>query len=440
MASSGPSARHPFIFDSPGHGHYAGNNSEADGGYFAPLTAAEEEEITFAAIDPPYTGKGKAVESFPQRVSLNGPLPRFQVDDEQPFKPLEPAGGLPTFRPETIMRTLKLEGHYLDVVGLLYPQATFCVTLWPPSENTTVRLTGFALAKLGVLLSPDARDELYIVDLRIRDWPSGGVARIPDTPEARAVIEELQGGFDTISESETWLFCGYDRVDDNGQVDHIIKVLRGYEGIDGPRSDAVIKNWLDTHSGYVEDDGNGREIAQIMEYNYDVADNSDAAPKRKKKEMVAPKRTHRASDRYRGSDDNGPHEDPTMEPDLPVEATPRRRSAKKVRVKKEKVHGGAPSSGRRRGAKRKRVDDSEDGSDGDYVNYYALSRGESRSSPLSKSGSKRTPRSARLKAQEALRAEAEADAVADMGMDEDTDDLFGHADVKAEPKPDWREY
>ncbi|KAK0624331.1 hypothetical protein B0T14DRAFT_554221 [Immersiella caudata] len=446
MESAGPSGHRLHMLDAQAQGYGASVSSSpgTNGGYFPALTAAEEEAMAFATADLPYEGKGKDVAYFPKQLNTAERITRIQVDPQHPFKPLEPAGGLPPFRPEAITRALKIEGSWLEVVGLLYPQATFCVTLWPPSENTTVRMSGLALAKTGVLLPPDARDDLYTVDLRVRDWPSGGVARIPDIPEARQLIKDLKGGFDILVDGEVWLFGAYNHFHDrDSEPDPVIKVMRGYEGVDGSQSDDVIKHWLDSHSGFLEDDEKGRHVAERMEYNHDLLSNPNATLKRKRREVVTsfpssqlPNKDQDDEDRL--ADDDQDVDDGAMDvdlPPLPPLRTPQRRSAKKVRIKKVgKEVGDAPSSGRRRrGPKKKKNNDSDDDSDGDYKNYYALSRGESRSSAVGKSGgSTRTPRSARLKAQEALRVDARADV--DMEEDDNEEDILKWEDVKAEPE------
>lgn len=186
------------------------------------------------------------------------PIALTEVDPLRPFAPMEPAGGLVPFRPETLMRQLKIPARLLSVVGLLYPRATFCVTLWPPSAGTTVRMSGEALAKFGALLPPAALDNRYLVDLRIRDWPSGGVAIIPNTPEAVGVAKEIEGGFDKIADCEAWYFrsCTMS-FDDGGPPQPCIKILRAYVGVNGAQSDEGIEQWFDNHTGLVNDDPNG---------------------------------------------------------------------------------------------------------------------------------------------------------------------------------------
>ncbi|KAK3343242.1 hypothetical protein B0H65DRAFT_428312 [Neurospora tetraspora] len=86
----------------------------------------------------------------------------------------------------------------------------------------------------------------YLITLRQRDWPSGGVARIQCTPKARQTIEYIQESFGIQSPYEVWRQKDY-RVwnGDTGEVKRrYIKVMRGYAG-DENTEDGVMRLFLD---------------------------------------------------------------------------------------------------------------------------------------------------------------------------------------------------
>ncbi|KAJ4388482.1 hypothetical protein N0V85_007510 [Neurospora sp. IMI 360204] len=86
----------------------------------------------------------------------------------------------------------------------------------------------------------------YLITLRQRDWPSGGVARIQCTPKARQTIEYIQECFGIQHPYEVWRQKDY-RVwnGDTGEVKRrYIKVMRGYAG-DENTEDGVMRLFLD---------------------------------------------------------------------------------------------------------------------------------------------------------------------------------------------------
>ncbi|KAK0648071.1 hypothetical protein B0T16DRAFT_455578 [Cercophora newfieldiana] len=286
MADPGPSGHNQFVRMSEVEMDNTGYDVAADQQFFFPPEIANNGGGMPAAavdnIDPFGPGKGKETVVHNRMLNYTAPICRTEVDPQNPFKPLEPPGGYMPFRPEITMRTLKITARYLPIPGLLYPNATFCVTRWPPCRSTTVRMTGETLAKFASILPPSVFDDRYIVDLRIRDWPSGGVAMIPNDPEAIKVAQAVEGGFDKLPDGEVWYYreCLLDWGDGN-PPDRSIKILRGYEGVNGPPGDAVVEHWFDTHSGVIDDDQGGRKVAEKLEFDEDILYNPNAAPKRK---------------------------------------------------------------------------------------------------------------------------------------------------------------
>ena len=394
---------------------------------------------------------------YPEMVNFAVPIVRQKVDPVRPFKPLEPAGGLAAFRPEMISRALKIEGTFLAVPGLLYPNATFCVTLFPPSANTTTRMTGATLAKFATLLPAASKHEMYIVDLRIRDWPSGGVAMVPETPEARELIAEIEGTFDKLEDGEAWYYRPYKMIhNDGGGEQRMVKVMRGYEGVEGPQSGDVVERWFDTHSGVVDNDEGGRRVAERLEHNMDLVDDPEAVPRARQMPVIVPvmpRRTAFRAPRARNKGIKGEDEDESIvdyeisDDDVKksVNAIPKRkykpRTPKSQNGKKaargKAVDRDTPTSGRpkkraradtaeselptrpRHNAKKKRDEDMKEESE--YVNERVAARAGSRSSRVSKATSGDTPRALRSSAR-SNKTEVNYALYMDISEEDDEDD------------------
>ncbi|KAK0724887.1 hypothetical protein B0H67DRAFT_657690 [Lasiosphaeris hirsuta] len=178
-----------------------------------------------------------------------------QLDTDLPFTPVD-IDLLPDFKLELITRVVTVTGRMLGVVGLLYPLATFCLSRVPVPQSTTIRVSGRGMAKMSALLPPAvAEQQKYMLCLRMRDWPSGGVAAFPDTRENRASLREVEEAFDQI-EYEVWIRRAYKfSVAGAGSV---LKVMRGYEGANGPASRQATAAWFRRNPGGPEDDAAGR--------------------------------------------------------------------------------------------------------------------------------------------------------------------------------------
>ncbi|KAK4136062.1 hypothetical protein BT67DRAFT_440203 [Trichocladium antarcticum] len=105
---------------------------------------------------------------------------------------------------------------------------------------------------------------MYIVALVRRDWPVGGVARVPDTPEARAVFAAARAAFDVMPAGEVWFYVPYVTPRRAGGEERGVLVCRGYEGRKGPQSEAVLERWCVDHAHGVDEDRRGREVLEFM--------------------------------------------------------------------------------------------------------------------------------------------------------------------------------
>ncbi|KAK5654242.1 hypothetical protein OQA88_7417 [Cercophora sp. LCS_1] len=191
------------------------------------------------------------------------------TDPRRPFTPAN-YDGLNPFKPEAMNRAVKLRGEQLAPVGLLYPNATFCVARFPPSENTTVRLSGIGLAKFAALLGNGKAKEEYIVNLRIRDWPSGAVARFIWNSENKHLAEELQNNFELI-QGEIWRFKRYRVMDNAGNFcGHAVKVMRGFEGCNGKIAMDILNKWMDEHDGVLGEDKVGAKTIELIAYDMEA--------------------------------------------------------------------------------------------------------------------------------------------------------------------------
>lgn len=228
-------------------------------------------------------------------------LPRFETDPAMPFAPWLVAN-LPRFRTERSTRTVRIPRRFVAAVGMLYPDATFLIAQHPASQNQTHRMTGSQIAKMmavtfpelmtpgrpGYITRPPAADlnhgghirdatvnyhpsatasgpgnngldnrhePTYIMTLRHRDWPSGAVATVPDTPAIRTLFDTVKSAFDVMPNgAEVWFYVGHPpqqktALPHAGSVRPVtitvktVSIFRGYEGVQGPQHDRVVNDW-----------------------------------------------------------------------------------------------------------------------------------------------------------------------------------------------------
>ncbi|KAH6844645.1 hypothetical protein B0I37DRAFT_446648 [Chaetomium sp. MPI-CAGE-AT-0009] len=230
----------------------------------------------------------------PQAINMYDPLlPTFDTDPFLPFAPWR-VNQLPPFIPEPTNRVITITARNLAAVGQLYPDATFLVSRYPASRNTTVRIKGSALATSAALHLPtftdpaqshtaaqhdndnnhgnDAGDDgpTYIAALAQRDWPIGGVAFFPHTTVANTFVAALQGAFDVLPRGqEAFYFLPHDVRCADGSVGagRGVWVCRAYEGRQGPQDRRLVERWMVMRgaAGAVpEEDGLGREVLVRM--------------------------------------------------------------------------------------------------------------------------------------------------------------------------------
>ena len=209
------------------------------------------------------------------------PLPAF---DSDPFLPFAPwcVNQLPPFTREASNRVITITARNLAAVGRLYPDATFLISRYPASANSTVCIKGTALVTSAALHLPTftdpaqshnaARDgrnntnndnnasnginnpiktgddgPLYIAALLQRDWPIGGVAFFPYTAAAQTFIEALQDTFDILPHNqEAFYFLPHDVRFADGTVGRGqgVWVCRAYEGRKGPQDRRLVEWWM----------------------------------------------------------------------------------------------------------------------------------------------------------------------------------------------------
>ncbi|KAL2128943.1 hypothetical protein VTI74DRAFT_8426 [Chaetomium olivicolor] len=206
-------------------------------------------------------------------------LPRFDTDPFLPFAPWRVAM-LPAFRAERIDRVLTVRGRWLAPMGLLYPGAEFAVAKWPASRGVALRMRGAEMARAFAVVFPrgqdpsrmgeelnleDVEEEKFVVSLRRRDWPIGGVAWFPDTEEAMGFVEEMKGAWDMLpGGAEVFFYVRHDVPLRGGGVGNGVWVCRAYEGTQGPQNERILLDWVRENGGLVEQDMEGREVLVRM--------------------------------------------------------------------------------------------------------------------------------------------------------------------------------
>ena len=281
----------------------AGDKAEAQNtGSEAHQPDVKEQDMYNPEVNPiaaywvrPHKGKeAKPLNPF-------GAVPRFDTDPAMPFAPWR-AADLAPFRDELANRVVQVPGRFLAAVGQLYPDAELGVALHPASQNSAQRFLGRTLARSVALHFPrldphcprlgNANDRAYVVALRRRDWPTGGVARVPDTEEARAFFDELKGAFDVLpGGAEVWFYVPYTlALGSGGGVEKGVLVCRGYEGRKGPQPDRVVRDWAVANMAGV---GQDRWAAAVLRLLGEAEVEADRYPKPTKAQREARERAAR---------------------------------------------------------------------------------------------------------------------------------------------------
>ena len=203
----------------------------------------------------------------------------FETDGFLPFAPWRVRDLVP-FREETASRVLTTRARYLLALGQLYPDADFAVARHPASQSIAVRMSGRALVAslalhfpAGVYNLPRTDYELgplYVVQLIRRDWPMGGVALLPDTPDSEMFVNAVQGTFDLLPEGrEAFYFLPVtapftDAVTQDDRARGML-VCRAYEGVQGPQAEQLVVDWMVANAGGAVQQYNlGQEVLAFM--------------------------------------------------------------------------------------------------------------------------------------------------------------------------------
>lgn len=187
-----------------------------------------------------------------------------------PSHPFTPAnfGILPPFLKERGTATFTLPGSLLHVAGLLYPAATFTITL--TTANVPMRLGGDGLAKFSQLLPAAAHSEKYHLHLVFRDWPAGQVAEFPDDAVARQYVERMEEVISPMPGHEVWYYDRFVKVADDGEGgkcetgERCWRVLRGFRarGMGPARAEEVL-GWMRGREGRVKVDESGGRVIEF---------------------------------------------------------------------------------------------------------------------------------------------------------------------------------
>ncbi|KAK1826292.1 hypothetical protein QBC39DRAFT_386821 [Podospora conica] len=151
-----------------------------------------------------------------------------------PFTPANLAN-LPPFIKERDTATFSLPGSLLHVPGLLFPNATFTITL--TTSNVPMRVGGDGLAKFSQLLPAAARSAMYHLHLVFRDWPAGQVAEFADDGGVSGMyVQKMKETVQLMPGHEVWFFERFNTMHPGdglgGQVmgGTCIRVLRAFRG------------------------------------------------------------------------------------------------------------------------------------------------------------------------------------------------------------------
>lgn len=225
---------------------------------------------------------------LPQQTTLRPQQPPPQPQQRKPSRPLDPfeplpfllpnapnhpftpadLAILPTFLKERGTATFTLPGSLLHVAGLLYPNATFTITL--TTANVPMRLGGDGLAKFSQLLPASAQDAKYHLHLVFRDWPAGQVAEFPDDAVAREYVERMEEVISPMPGLEVWYYDRFVKVADDGEGgecetgERCWRVLRGFRARGmGPAKAEEVLGWMRGREGRVKVDESGGRVIEF---------------------------------------------------------------------------------------------------------------------------------------------------------------------------------
>lgn len=210
----------------------------------------------------------------PQQRQLSHPLDPFEPLPfslpNAPNKPFTPSNIpiLPLFLKERGTSTFTLPGSLLHVAGLLYPNATFTITL--TTANVPMRVGGDGLAKFSQLLPASAHNEKYHIHLVFRDWPAGQVAEFPDDAVARKYVERMEEVISPMPGLEVWYYDRFVKVTDDGEGgecetgEKCWRVLRGFRAREmGPARAEEVLEWMRGREGRVKVDESGGRVIEF---------------------------------------------------------------------------------------------------------------------------------------------------------------------------------
>ncbi|KAK3320246.1 hypothetical protein B0T19DRAFT_468472 [Cercophora scortea] len=191
-------------------------------------------------------------------------LPPLLTHPRQPFTPLPGIyTTLPLLRQERIDHAITVKGSSLGALGSLYPNATFLLCRAPPTArgNNTVRFAGHALRQLALTHTQADRRADWVLSLRRRDWPSGGVALVD--AETRAAIREVVRSLGRMACEEIHELP----MPAAGQP-RMWKVMRAYVSPDGGATNVPVadrERYMLARSGLVEPDPFDQQRMEHME-------------------------------------------------------------------------------------------------------------------------------------------------------------------------------
>ncbi|KAK4222702.1 hypothetical protein QBC38DRAFT_460124 [Podospora fimiseda] len=140
---------------------------------------------------------------------------------------------LPAFRNETTQLIVTGRAPFIGQLGLLFDKATFALSRLPvdAEHNIVTRWTGKGVATFMAAhgMHSGREDEVWALNLRIRDWPAGQVARFPESIETAMFLKQAENHFVCLPHGkEVWYKTG------------------GYDPAAGVRFVKVVRAFVDT--------------------------------------------------------------------------------------------------------------------------------------------------------------------------------------------------
>jgi len=109
---------------------------------------------------------------------------------------------------------------------------------------------------------------VYGVVLLRRDWPTGGVAALPNDNGTTQFFEGVKSAFGVLPFGlEKWNYLVHRETMWDGTVRWGVLVCRGYEGVQGPQSNAVLRRWCEEKAhGF----GANLQAKRVLEHMFGV--------------------------------------------------------------------------------------------------------------------------------------------------------------------------